>query len=217
MRRFGGCSLLGSARGAALPTSASASGRGRLVADLHAVQPPRLGRPSPCPRPAGVAGGQIRPAGAFRGRRRQTTPAAGRRPASARKNRVFDQSAGTVESPAVPDDQAPAEFLVPIKGADLPNPNLGVDLPAAFSQQYAREADPWPDYAGGIMPGEMRDQVRGRWRAADMTQDDLARLVGISRPQLANALQCRFGLSPDAAARLRAVVASLPVTQASLW
>ena len=123
----------------------------------------------------------------------------------------------TVEWPAVPDDQAPAEFLEPIKGADLPTPNLGVDLPEAFSERYAREADPWPDFAGGIMPGEMRDQVRGRWRAADMTQDDLARLVGISRPQLANALQGRFGLSPDAAARLRAVVASLPVTQASLW
>lgn len=38
------------------------------------------------------------------------------------------------------------------------------------------------------------------------TQDDLVRRVGISRPQLANALQGWFGLS-DAVARHREVVA----------
>jgi transcriptional regulator with XRE-family HTH domain len=67
------------------------------------------------------------------------------------------------------------------------------------------------------MSDTARDQVRDRWRAAGLTQEDLARRVGISRPQLANALQGRFGLSPDAAARLRAVVAALPVMQADLW
>lgn len=80
----------------------------------------------------------------------------------------------------------------------------------------AAPADPWADYAGGIMSDTVRDQVRDRWRASGLRQDQLAERIGISRPQFANALQGRFGLSPDAAARLRAVVASLPVVQAAL-
>jgi putative DNA primase/helicase len=100
----------------------------------------------------------------------------------------------------------PAEFLESIK-----------DDSAKFSGTVkGGSPDPWGDYDGGIMPDHVRHQVRDRWRAAaGMTQDDLARRVGISRPQLANALQGRFGLSPDAAARLRAAVAALPVTQAA--
>jgi hypothetical protein len=80
-----------------------------------------------------------------------------------------------------------------------------------ISAQYAREApDPLADYGGGIMPELVRDQVRDRWRASGLRQDQVAERAGISRPQLANALQGRFGLSPDAAARLRAALASLP-------
>lgn len=80
----------------------------------------------------------------------------------------------------------------------------------------AMPADPWADYAGGIMSDTVRDQMRGRWRASGLRQDQLAERIGISRPQFANALQGRFGLSADAASRLRAVVASLPVVQAAL-
>lgn len=140
----------------------------------------------------------------------------------------------TVEWPAVPDDQAPAEFLEAIKGgagftkiasnsdplaaqnsgetADFLNSTRargGFDLPAAFSGQYAREADPMPDLA--------RDRLRAFRRAAGVTQHDMADLAGIARCTLANFEAGRFGLSLDAAARLRAVVASLPVVQASLW
>lgn len=61
------------------------------------------------------------------------------------------------------------------------------------------------------------DAVRDRWRASGLRQAELAELAGISRPTLANVLQGTFGLSPEAAARLRAVVASLPVVQAALW
>lgn len=114
---------------------------------------------------------------------------------------------------------------------DLIKPDIAE---AVFPDQYAREAPvpPLPlgtkktpsdlelptlaDYGGGIMPELVRDQVRSRWRAAELTQDDLARRVGISRPQLANALQGRFGLSVEAAARLRSVVATLPTVQAAL-
>jgi plasmid maintenance system antidote protein VapI len=41
-------------------------------------------------------------------------------------------------------------------------------------------------------------------RARGVTQDELAPLLSISQPQLANALAGRFGLSPDLAARLLA-------------
>lgn len=111
---------------------------------------------------------------------------------------------------------------------DLTKPDIAETV---FCGQYAREApvpprlqetsvfagaDSLDDYGGGIMPELVRDQVRSRWRAAELTQDDLARRVGISRPQLANALQGRFGLSVEAAARLRSVVATLPTVQAAL-
>ncbi len=49
-----------------------------------------------------------------------------------------------------------------------------------------------------------------------LRQEEIARQVGISRPQLANVLQGRFGLSRDVADRLLAVMASLPQRQAVL-
>ena len=107
---------------------------------------------------------------------------------------------------------APSELSGAIKG-----PMLTVDFRSnTRARVEAFEADAWADYAGGIMPDAVRDQVRDRWRASGLRQDQLAERAGISRPQFANALQGRFGLSADAAARLRAVVASLPVEQAAL-
>ena len=101
---------------------------------------------------------------------------------------------------------ATSEFLDPIKG-----PTLTVEFPRnTRASVEAFEADDLADYAGGIMPAAVRDQVRDRWRASGLPQDRIARLAGISRPQLANALQGRFGLSIDAADRLRAALAALP-------
>lgn len=60
------------------------------------------------------------------------------------------------------------------------------------------------DYAGGLMPPEVARAVRIAQRARSMTQEAVARHIGISRPQLANALQGRFGLSRSAAENLRA-------------
>jgi AraC-like DNA-binding protein len=115
----------------------------------------------------------------------------------------------------------PAAFTKVAKNSKWPTPSLRPEAsgPAAFSHQYARarEADPWADYAGGIVPVPARDQVRDRWRASGLTQDQVAQRAGISRPQFSNAMQGTYGLSPAAAARLRAVVASLPVVQAALW
>ncbi len=64
-----------------------------------------------------------------------------------------------------------------------------------------------------MLPRELADDVRARLRASGLRQEDFAARVGISRPQIANALAGRFGLSPDVAARLVAVVEALPVRQ----
>ena len=117
--------------------------------------------------------------------------------------------------------KATATFAKVDASSEWPTPSLRLEAsgPGAFSHQYARarEADPWADYAGGIVPVPARDQVRDRWRASGLTQDQVAHRAGISRPQFSNAMQGTYGLSPAAAARLRAVVASLPVVQAALW
>ncbi|WP_411904179.1 helix-turn-helix domain-containing protein [Methylorubrum thiocyanatum] len=64
------------------------------------------------------------------------------------------------------------------------------------------------DYAGGLMPPEVARAVRAAQRARSMTQEAVARHIGISRPQLANALRGRFGLSRSAASNLCAWLAA---------
>ena len=59
-------------------------------------------------------------------------------------------------------------------------------------------------YRRGRLPFDVATAVRAELRAHGVTQDELAALLGISQPQLANALAGRFGLSPDPAARLLA-------------
>lgn len=54
-----------------------------------------------------------------------------------------------------------------------------------------REGDPWGDYDGGIMPDDMRGQVRDRWRASGLPQDPHRSPGRYRYPQLANALQGR--------------------------
>lgn len=60
----------------------------------------------------------------------------------------------------------------------------------------------------GVMPLEVKRAVKTKMRAACLTQETLATLVGLSRPQLTNALQGRFGLSPAPAAKLKAFLAA---------
>ena len=123
-------------------------------------------------------------------------------------------AAGLSEGPTLAGYSIPAASVVSSTSppAAVAVPVVDLAAPLAFPSQYAREADGLADYAGGVMP----DNVRDRWRTSGLRQDQAAERVGISRPQFANALQGRFGLSADAAARLRAVVASLPVEQAAL-
>ena len=68
--------------------------------------------------------------------------------------------------------------------------------------EWRQVGAPLSDYAGGVLPDILVRAVRDAQRVRQMTQDAVARQIGISRPQLANALQGRFGLSRSAAANL---------------
>lgn len=114
-----------------------------------------------------------------------------------------------VQAPRPPPAETPP-------GLDAPLAPIGADLTAAFTisatatwpDATADNISPaWRDYAGGIMPAELAGFVRKWWPRAGLTQQQLADRAGISRPQLANALLGRFGLSKDAADRLRRAVA----------
>lgn len=64
------------------------------------------------------------------------------------------------------------------------------------------------DYDGGVLPDDLVRAVRDAQRVRQMTQEAVARQIGVSRPQLANALQSRFGLSRSAATNLLAWLAA---------
>lgn len=82
-------------------------------------------------------------------------------------------------------------------GRDDPRDFIGDLQPAGPElSEYARE--------GGIMPETVRRATLEAKRLRHMRQEEVARAIGISRPQLANALQGRFGLSAPVAASLYA-------------
>jgi DNA-binding XRE family transcriptional regulator len=56
----------------------------------------------------------------------------------------------------------------------------------------------------GVPSETTRAALRHELQARGLTQDRLARQVGLSRPQLTNLLRGRVGTSPEAAARLKA-------------
>ena len=57
------------------------------------------------------------------------------------------------------------------------------------------EVEGWNAWRKGLVPPSAREAVERRRRAFGLTQDTLASRIGISRPQLVNALHGRFGLS----------------------
>jgi DNA-binding XRE family transcriptional regulator len=93
-------------------------------------------------------------------------------------------------------------------------------MPQVLDQQEANQSkrSTWfpfgtksvPRYESGILPLELVAKTRSTIRAAGMRQEDAARRIGISRPQLANALQRRYGLSVEVASRLHAFLEMPP-------
>lgn len=63
-------------------------------------------------------------------------------------------------------------------------------------------------FAGGVMPERLREAVLHELGARGLTQDKAAAYLGLSRPQLTNALRGRFGLGREPAARLRRLMAA---------
>ncbi|SFV12942.1 hypothetical protein SAMN02799643_05792 [Methylobacterium sp. UNCCL125] len=58
-------------------------------------------------------------------------------------------------------------------------------------------------YTGGRMPPEVIQAVHEAQRVRLLQREDVAHQIGVSPPQLSNALKGRFGLSPRAAANLK--------------
>tara|TARA_E500000331_G_C16707098_1_gene476494 strand:- start:229 stop:381 length:153 start_codon:yes stop_codon:yes gene_type:complete len=50
-----------------------------------------------------------------------------------------------------------------------------------------------------------------------MTQEQLAEKLGLSRPHLANAIQGRFGLTPEIVAAIKTFLHDPPIRQAALF
>lgn len=102
--------------------------------------------------------------------------------------------------------QADAETAAPADVSEpAPEPIVEAELPVAT---YA--------FRGGIVPPDLRVLSRARRRAAGVSQEETARRIGISRPQLANAEAGRFGLSTETAARFLGTIAGLPERQPEL-
>ena len=88
----------------------------------------------------------------------------------------------------------------------------------AAAKPVAPRKSPIRTYEKGVLPPEIRQRIRALSRAAGITQHEIAAAVGISRPQLTNALQGRFGLSAVSAERLMAWLAQPPpVRQPALF
>ena len=88
----------------------------------------------------------------------------------------------------------------------------------AAAKPVARRKSPLRTYEKGILPPEICQRIRALSRAAGITQHEIAAAVGISRPQLTNALQGRSGLSAVSAERLMAWLAQPPpVRQPALF
>ncbi len=63
------------------------------------------------------------------------------------------------------------------------------------------------EYTGGIVPEKMRLAIRDAYQSAGITQAQVATMLGLSRPHLANALAGRYSLSSARVVKLRAFLA----------
>ena len=59
--------------------------------------------------------------------------------------------------------------------------------------RYTIAGPPLEHEDGGLLSDEVADAARALMRDALLTQDEVAGIIGISRSQLTNALQARYG------------------------
>jgi hypothetical protein len=82
------------------------------------------------------------------------------------------------------------------------------EIPAA-SPDVPQDNDP---YDGGLLTDDLVRQIRAIARGSGLKQDQIAARIGISRPQLTNALAQRFGLGGAPARELMEFLAAPPPT-----
>lgn len=80
----------------------------------------------------------------------------------------------------------------------------GVVQPDLFDALGPAALDPGETFVGGVMPEWLIRRVRLRQRELGLRQEDVAHVFGLSRPQVANGLQQRFGIGREAAGRMMA-------------
>lgn len=108
---------------------------------------------------------------------------------------------------------AARETTQPVRAAAVvpkapPAPSWQFDASGQFMLFGAPSGIRLEGFWAGKLPASVANDVLARQKGLGLTQGELARLVGISRPQLANALAGRFGLSRQPVARLQAVLAA---------
>jgi len=87
-------------------------------------------------------------------------------------------------------------------GFVLPLPSQGELFPSSVSVPF-HEVSSW---GGGFLPPGIREGIIHEMKRQNLRQIDVADAVGLSRPQLTNALRGRFGVGTKAAAALKAFV-----------
>ena len=92
-------------------------------------------------------------------------------------------------------------------------PPMVLMIPEGRQLDLLREIDPITvpvaelhAWRGGVMPKAVRAGLRHMRARQGIRQAEMAAVLGISRPQLANAEQGRFGLGPEAAERVKAMI-----------
>jgi len=73
------------------------------------------------------------------------------------------------------------------------------------------------EWISGKMPPDVADRLTETYRDCLMTQEQLAEKLGLSRPHLANAIQGRFGLTPEIVAAIKTFLHDPPIRQAALF
>jgi hypothetical protein len=125
-------------------------------------------------------------------------PVAGLNNKQATENTAAKQRRGTTKVP-------PLYHLV-VSAPSLPVPSVTTATTTGSrpyqSDMFGAAIVDLGRYRRGLLPADIAAAVRVEMRARGVTQDELGHELGISQPQLANALARRFGLSPAAAERL---------------
>jgi hypothetical protein len=85
---------------------------------------------------------------------------------------------------------------------------ISEEIPPA-SPDVPQDNDP---YDGGVLTDDLVRQIRVMLRGSGLNQAQMAARIGISRPQLTNALAQRFGLGDDPARELMEFLAAPPPT-----